>query len=463
MGRCAALVVGRVWPEWRSSAAGVRTLSLIKALLQRAENPSDVWVCSCAKPAEFTHEMESMLGVRTFQTRPNCPSFGEKLRELKPQIVLFDTFIMEEMFGASVFDNARDALTILDTQDVHFVRHWRQHALLVEKRELSDIAKLPSAHDFVLPPCSDFNPETNSAPNAPLEDLEEDGSFYHSAVFRRELSSIHRCDLTLAVSAPELDLLARVGVPKSKLHLASFFFAPPPEKTELVPRHRRKNFLMLGNYFHAPNADAVQWTAHELWPAIRAALPPSCQNAKLEVRGAYLTQPMAALDSPADFITVRGSVPDAGKHLAKGLVNFAPLRFGAGIKGKIADGWGVGTPACTTAVGAEGMYLQGTQFGGAVAHSHDEFVAAAVRLYSCADSWHKAQEIGLQTYRRHFDEATNTSAFLNEVSRAAKELRDRRAVDVMGCLLWHNRNRATALFSKFLETKAKLNAALKEK
>jgi len=73
-------------------------------------------------------------GVRTNRIAPNDPMFDSFVSDLDPHVVLFDRFTLEEMFGWRVFAHAPNALRILDTQDLHFLRHQRQQRRLIEVR-----------------------------------------------------------------------------------------------------------------------------------------------------------------------------------------------------------------------------------------------------------------------------------------------------------------------------------------
>ncbi len=151
------------------------------------------------------------------------------------------------------------------------------------------------------------------------------------------------------------------GMPQHKVALASFYY--PPLLKRIAPLQagdascptaadfkKRDGFAFIGNFRHAPNADAVQWLVR-LWPHVRSRLP----DATLHVYGAYPGAQHMGLHSPRQGIHVHGHVPDIGAPLRKHRVMFAPLRFGAGVKGKVLDAWAHGMPVVTTPIGAEGV------------------------------------------------------------------------------------------------------------
>jgi hypothetical protein len=116
------LVIGFVYPEPNSSAAGSRMLQLIAAF--QAQNYNVVFATSCKK-SDNAFDLES-IGVSVVQIKLNQSSFDVFVKTLNPAIVLFDRFMTEEQFGWRVHEQCPDALKILDTEDLHFLRKGRQ-------------------------------------------------------------------------------------------------------------------------------------------------------------------------------------------------------------------------------------------------------------------------------------------------------------------------------------------------
>ena len=151
------------------------------------------------------------------------------------------------------------------------------------------------------------------------------------------------------------------NLPSHKVALASFYYppllkriAPIQQRSTSCPTmadfKKRSGFAFIGNFRHAPNADAVQWLMR-LWPHIRSRLP----EASLHIYGAYPGQQHMALHAPRKGIHVHGHVADVSAPLHKHRVMLAPLRYGAGVKGKVLDAWAHGMPVVTTPIGAEGV------------------------------------------------------------------------------------------------------------
>ena len=114
----------------------------------------------------------------------------------------------------------------------------------------------------------------------------------------------------------------------------------------------RKDFIFVGNFLHEPNRDAVHYLKESVWPLIRAQLP----DAGMCIYGAYPSQSVLQLHQPKERFFSLGRADDAQEVVAKARVMLAPLRFGAGMKGKLLEAMQCGTPSVTTAIGAESMY-----------------------------------------------------------------------------------------------------------
>ena len=114
--------------------------------------------------------------------------------------------------------------------------------------------------------------------------------------------------------------------------------------------------MFIGGFRHEPNADGVRWLRQAIWPLIRATLP---ARQSQRVRRLPHARDHGVPRIPRLGFEVRGPAENQFETLAAHLINRAPLRFGAGLKGKIADGWWSGTPCASTSIGAEGMTLDG--------------------------------------------------------------------------------------------------------
>jgi O-antigen biosynthesis protein len=163
----------------------------------------------------------------------------------------------------------------------------------------------------------------------------------------RERAVYGAADVNVAIS--EVDAQAtRELAPEVPVQIVSLVedFAPV-----VADRSQRSGLLFVGNFWHAPNVDAVTAFHRDTWPLIRAAVP----GMHLTIAGS--APPEEILAMAADDVTVTGWVPELEPYMDKALISIAPLRFGAGIKGKVLDSFAAGLPCVMTPIAAEGLPL----------------------------------------------------------------------------------------------------------
>lgn len=404
------LIIGYVWPEPRSSAAGTHMMDLIRLFLQQQ------WRVTFASPAVLSAHMADLdtMGITKAAIELNSPSFDKFLIELQPEIVMFDRFMMEEQFGWRVEKHCPSALRIVDTQDLHFLRHARHHAFK-QKRAVQ------------------------------RSDL-------FSEMAQREIASIFRSDLSLIISDYEMQLLQNeFSVKEGLLHHCPFMLEPIQSDHQLPVFEQRSNFISIGNFRHSPNWNAVLWLKESIWPAIRQLLP----QAELHIYGAYPPPKATALHNSKQGFHVLGWAPDVYEVMKKARVNLAPLQFGAGIKGKLADAMLCGTPSVTTAIGAEGM-TGGLPWSGAIAESADALATAAVKLYQEPLFWQDAQNNGLDIIHKMFNKQTIGETLIKRITNSRETLEENRLENFTGAMLRHHKNTSTKYMSRWIETKNRL-------
>jgi glycosyltransferase involved in cell wall biosynthesis len=162
-----------------------------------------------------------------------------------------------------------------------------------------------------------------------------------------------------------------------------------------LPFDEREGLLFLGNLAHPPNRDAVIFFAREVWPLLRALLG----DVKLFVVGDNVPEEIAALASPE--VWVLGYVPDIEPLFASARVMVAPLRFGAGVKGKIGESLAHGLPVVTTSVGAEGMGLVDGEHA-LIADDARDLADATARAYTERELWQRLSDAGYSHVASHF-------------------------------------------------------------
>jgi len=261
------LIIGAVWVEPNSSAAGKRMLQLIAQFLERD------YKITFASPAQKNEKAIDLIssGISEVAIELNNASFDVFVKELNPTIVLFDRFMMEEQFGWRVAENCPDAIRILDTEDLHFLRKTRQQQL--KKGEVF----------------------TNDAL------LQSDDT-------KREIASILRCDVSLIISTYEMDLLKSVFKIDEKILYYLPFLLDNIDENQIkkwLSFEDREHFVFIGNFFHKPNIDAVLTLKNKIWSVIRKQLP----KAEIHIYGAYVNQQIQELHNKKEgFIVCNTSV-----------------------------------------------------------------------------------------------------------------------------------------------------------
>jgi GT2 family glycosyltransferase len=208
----------------------------------------------------------------------------------------------------------------------------------------------------------------------------------------RELRLIREADLTLVVSPVEQALLAREE-PAAKVAILSNVHHSTIAQT---PFRERRDLVFVGGYRHPPNADAALWLARDIYPLIRARRP----DIALHLIGSDATTEVLALGK-IDGVQVHGHVPDLAPYMDGCRIGLAPLRYGAGVKGKINLSMVHGQPVVATAAAVEGMHLR-DGLDVLVADEPDAFAAAVLRLYDDAQLWQTLAHNGLVNVEQHF-------------------------------------------------------------
>ncbi|MEN0039684.1 MAG: glycosyltransferase [Cellvibrio sp.] len=429
-----ALVIGYVWPEPASSAAGTRMLELVQLLLQMNYQ---VTFASAAALSEHRFDLNS-IGVEEKTIALNCSSFDEFLRELQPSLVLFDRFFTEEQFGWRVEQSCPDALRILDTEDLHSLRHARQQ-LLKSAQKL----------------CASEKEKQSVAPvTADSDVLYKQMCAGDMAV--REVAAILRCDLSLMISEFEIELLQRYfSVPSQLLFYCPFLSQSAIESETVHNFSNRQHFIAIGNFRHEPNWDSVLWLKHQLWSMIRAQLSAAgMAQAELHIYGAYPPPKATQLHNVKEGFHIKGWAADAQLVMQSAKVCLAPLRFGAGIKGKLMDAMRCGTPSITTSIGVESM-SGGLPWGGAVADSAEVFVDEAVRLYQQENIWQQKQQQGFTILRDYFYRENYSLALQNRFAELVDNIQRERSDNFIGQMLRHHHHKSTQYMGQWIEAKNK--------
>lgn len=406
-----ALIIGYVWPEPNSSAAGRRIVEIIAAL---QEQGAEVEFACAASKGEHSIDLGD-LTVSTAAIALNCSSFDDYVTALQPDLVVFDRFVTEEQFGWRVDRSCPDAIKVLDTEDLHCLRLAR-HAAHKQQRPLQ------------------------------REDL-------MSEVAAREVAAIWRCDLSLIISEYERDLLCEVfGVAPEVLHYLPLLSTGLSEEdiSAWPSFSQRQHCVVVGNFRHAPNWDAMQYLRADIWPLIRQRLP----GVECHIYGAYPPPKAMQLHSEKLGFMVKGWADSAVQVVSAARLCLAPLRFGAGQKGKLLEAMECGTPSITTAIGVEGM--QGDMpWGGGIADGAEAFARLAISLYAQEDAWQLAQARGAEIVRQRFDADSHKRALKNRLNILRENFSTERKNNFNGLMLRHHSMKSHQYMSQWIEAKNK--------
>ena len=404
------LIIGQTFPEPTTTAAGGRMLQLIEMFISHGYA---ITFASSASSSEKSFNLDS-IGVATQQIAINDSSFDDFVRQLNPTLVLFDRFITEEQFAWRVTQSCPKALKILDTEDLHFLRKARQQAL----KNATDV--------------KDSNLFTETA--------------------KREIASILRCDLSLIISEFEMKLLADTfAVSKEILYYLPFMVTKLPDSSNFPEFEQRTNFMTIGNLLHGPNIDSVLYLKKEIWPLIKKQLP----QAELYIYGNYAPQHILELHNQKQGFYIMGWADSVAHVMQKARVCLAPLRFGAGLKGKLLDAMLYGIPGVTTSIGAEGMYGD-LPMPGVIADTPERFAELSVAIYSNKIKWQQNTQRGVEIIKERYNGKVISRDFMTRLDALKTNLKLHRQAHFIGQILQHQSLQASKYLSKWIEEKNKV-------
>jgi glycosyltransferase involved in cell wall biosynthesis len=216
------------------------------------------------------------------------------------------------------------------------------------------------------------------------------------ATRKRELAVIRQADMTILLSPAEQAIIA-AELPGAATRVIPVVREVPGLQ---APLGRRRDVLFVGGFAHLPNVDAITHFTTACWPLVRARLP----RVRLLVVGSSAPPEVLALANPAAGIDVLGYVEDLGALLRGCRLTVAPLRYGAGIKGKVVSSLAHGVPCVATPVAVEGMGITDGHEA-MIADDPAAFAAAVVRVYEDDALWRTLSENGVALARTSFSVA----------------------------------------------------------
>lgn len=398
------VIIGAVWPEPTSTAAGSRMLQLI-SLFQK-QDYEITFLCSASK-SDYSFDL-SQISVKTKVIQLNDSSFDTEIKALNPNVVLFDRFMIEEQYGWRVMENCPNALRILDTEDLHFLRKAREVAFK-KNRELV------------------------------FED-------YISDIFKREIASIYRCDLTLLISEYEMQLATETF----KIDVSILYYLPflsEDVNTNVTKFEDRQHFVSIGNFLHEPNWQTVL-ALKKCWKSIKKQLP----QAELHIYGAYVSEKAKQLHNKKEGFLIKGRAESVADVYSKTKILLAPIPYGAGLKGKLFEAMQLGLSSITTKMGAEAMNGN-LDWNGYITSDEADFIDKAVKLYNDKSLWETAQKNGYKILEKRFKKEVFATDFMNRIEALQLDLKAHRNQNFLGQILQHQSLQSTKYMSKWIEAK----------
>ncbi len=212
-----------------------------------------------------------------------------------------------------------------------------------------------------------------------------------SAARKRELSAITQADVTLVVSPTERQLLSNL-VPSSRVEIVSNIHVTMPGEKSFS---QRNGVIFIGGFRHPPNFDAITWYVDNVLPILRAKRT----GITTTIIGSNAPPTLQRFAAP-DFV-IAGFVPDVSPFYEAARVSISPLRYGAGVKGKVNLAMQYGVPVVATTVSVEGMYLEHEK-NVLVADDPEAFADAVIKLHNDPQLWQQLRQGGLENIEEWF-------------------------------------------------------------
>jgi glycosyltransferase involved in cell wall biosynthesis len=261
----------------------------------------------------------------------------------------------------------------------------------------------------------------------------DDGARQKSEEYKKiERFNTSAADLVIAITEEEKEHLLR-EVPNACIEVV-------PNIHECVdgakPLSGRKDLLFIGHFMHTPNEDAVSYFVKEIFPLIRREL----SDVRFHIVGSSMTDGIKSLDQPG--VIPVGYVPEPSDYFDRCRVFVAPLRYGAGMKGKIGQSMSFGLPVVTTSIGAEGMQVIDRKHL-LIADSAEDFARAVVEL--CVDDrlWERLSAESLAHVKAHFSKTAVREKLAKVFAATGRDLRSD-TIDPMNTQSWNGQAAVTS-------------------
>jgi GT2 family glycosyltransferase len=373
-GKPTILVIDSYVPLYDRESGCVRLLNILKLLLNLGY--SVIFFPDNGYPEQPYTSVLQQLGIEVIYGTPQRYNLEEKLIKYLP--LIDGVWLCRPELCDKYMDLIRlktKVPIIYDTIDLHFLRLKRQ---------------------------KDY-----------LDPSYQNTSWSWETYQKLELNYANQAEATVVVTEDEKQVLSSLGV-------KNVWVIPNIHEeislSEKVAFDQRSGLVFIGSYNHPPNIDAVKWLCLEIMPLVWASRPDITVN----LLGSNLKDEVKELAN--DQVIVTGYVPEVEPYFQKSRIFVAPLRFGAGMKGKIGQSLSLGLPTITTKIGAEGMGLIDHQ-DVLIADTAEEFARAVIELYDNMELWQKLADNSLETIKRYQPATvqTNLQALLSNLGIIAKD------------------------------------------
>jgi glycosyltransferase involved in cell wall biosynthesis len=351
-------------------SGSLRTLRLLKILVGMGCKVTFV-ADNLQNHQPYVGQLEAE-GIEVLRT-PFVKSVANYLREFGPDydVITLCRHYIAIQYVDLVRQHCPQAQVWFDTIDLHYLRLRRQYAL-------------------------DNNPATKS-----LSEL----------AYREEMEVIKKSDITIVVSDVEVAEIA-VEAPSARVEVVSNIHELHDGKTQ---REGREHIMFVGGFQHPPNVDAVEFFAEQIWPAFRASHP----ETKALIIGSKMPDSLRAYGERRGLEMV-GFVEDLTPYYQNCVMAIAPLRYGAGVKGKVNQALSFGLPVVGTAAAVEGMGLEHGREA-MCADTPEDFVSAMTEVMTDTVLWQTLSEQGKASLARAFSTEVAEQALVGMLAGVIQE------------------------------------------
>lgn len=346
IGKGIILVVDHYVPSYDKDSGSLRMFSILKILVNHGWKVI-FWPDNLAKMEPYTSTLQS-LGIETIYGNQSFIKFIEEKGSFIDYALLSRPHIAKNFIDQiKKYSNAE---ILYDTVDLHYVREERRAKVENDPKVLKEARKWKDIEMYL---CS-------------------------------------KSDIVVAITDIEKTTLEK-DVPNKKIVVIPNIHTP---YDKIKSFEDRKDIMFIGSFLHPPNIDAVNWFVNEIFPVILEKIP----EVKFYIIGSEPTNEVKQLAS--DNVIVTGFVEDVSPYFEQSKVFVSPLRYGAGLKGKIGQSMSFGLPIVTTTIGAEGFIVEETPF--IISDEPEEFAKNVVKLYNNKSVWEKLSNAGINTIKKHY-------------------------------------------------------------